>query len=129
MGHGLWTSTDGINWNQNNIPYALKTANIYYLPKKLKNDTFYVGTRDRGLWYSTPGVGWTQVNASGKANNLPNDADISSHPNEINNTFYVGTADNGLWTSKNGIDWTQVKVFPRMLMCTDFRLKLAMFII
>ena len=48
LGHGLWTSSDGINWNQNNIPHALKTANIYYLPKKLKNDTFYVGQETEG---------------------------------------------------------------------------------
>lgn len=109
-GQGLWTSSDGQNWTQNTaIP---QNANINYLPKKLKNNTFYVGTKNDGLWYSTPGVGWTQVNASGTATNLPNTANIYSHPNEIGTTYYVGTIGDGLWTSKDGIDWTQNKSIP-----------------
>lgn len=105
-GQGLWTSNDGQNWTQNTtIP---QNANINYLPKKLKNNTFYVGTKNNSLWYSTPGVGWTQINSAAISTNLPNTADIYSHPNEINNTFYVGTIQNGLWTSKDGVTWNHV---------------------
>ena len=108
-GSGLWRSSDGIQWSQSDINIP-KTAFINH-PPVLLDGNYYVGTYFNGLWKSSDGSNWKQINATGLANNLPNNARIYYPPKETSDgTYYVGTETKGLWTSSDGSNWSQSQV-------------------
>ena len=100
-GEGLYTSTDGKNWAQMNLPLVLKTQGIFQPPVVI-NGNYYLSTYGQGLWTSSDkGITWTQNST------LISTAKIKINPFKVNGIWYIGTIGDGLWASKDAVNWTK----------------------
>ena len=106
-GRGLYTSTNGRNWNRNNAVGIPAGADIYSAPVKI-GSVYYLGTVGGGLFTSTNGRNWNRTNASG----IPTNIQIYVAPVKLGNVWYLGTDGSGLYTSTDGRTWTQSAFIP-----------------
>ena len=100
---GLYTSTDGVNWNivQNGLATGLAPSAT---PTQI-NNTLYLPTSNMGLWSSNDnGQTWTQNNS------LPTNASVLGVPQVINKVWYLRTTD-GLYVSNDqGKTWEGIVI-------------------
>ena len=102
FGSGLYTSTDGINWNRDHARGIQASVKSDLTPVKIGR-VYYLGTEE-GLYTSNNGTIWNRHYADG----IPTSVSISEDPVKIGAIYYVGT--NGYGSSKGGL-WTSKVVF------------------
>lgn len=112
--YGLFTSQDGVDWNQNatiGLPEGIDQ--IFFLPVKI-NDTYYLPVfKDLANWTmytSLDGVHWSQSTTTTFPANASYDF-IQSAPCKVGDMYYLLT-NKGLYISEDGINWKRDTNYP-----------------
>jgi hypothetical protein len=127
VGDSVWTSTDGLTWQQ--IPEPIAASASMWRATEFAGGIVAVGTDWRGgavegaIWMSVAGESWTR--APGGDDIFPTEAnlgvsmvaDVVATPDGLVAVGTVGTQDTGgtsaAWISTDGLNWDRVSVRTR----------------